>query len=255
MIRYLETHIVDHCNLKCASCLHFSCLVEKPYFKDLESFEREAKRISEVCGDTNDIMYNILGGEPLLHPEVHKFPKIVRKYMPGADIVITTNGTLLNKLTDEQIDEINEVNTLMSVSNYHIVDFEEVSKKFRRFSLMPREQMYSTCFDLHGKQDPVNSYVHCDQQHKDLQWGCAVLRDGKLYPCPPSAYMDVFMNYFHLDLPEFREQGIDIFRHSAEEIDKYLNEPTSACIYCKTTERYATMKDFEISKKDIREWL
>ena len=50
MLRYLETHITDHCNLKCASCLHFSCLVDKPYFKDLQSFELEAKRISEICG-------------------------------------------------------------------------------------------------------------------------------------------------------------------------------------------------------------
>ncbi len=255
MIRYLETHLTDQCNLKCASCLHFSCLVTKPYFKDLESFEREAKRISEVCGDTNDIMYNLLGGEPLLHPLVSEFPKIVRKYIPGADIVLTTNGILLNKLTDKQVKDLNDMNVLISVSNYGMIDFSEIGKRFKRFDLMERGKMYSTCFDLHGGQDINVSYANCDQQHKDKQWGCAVLRDGKLYPCPMSAYMDVFMEYYHLDLKEFREQGIDIFRHSEEEIDKYLNTPTSACRYCKTTERYKTFKDFSISNRDIKEWL
>ena len=28
MIEYLEHHIVDHCNLKCAGCSHFSCLAD-----------------------------------------------------------------------------------------------------------------------------------------------------------------------------------------------------------------------------------
>lgn len=254
MLRYLETHITDHCNLKCASCLHFSSLVEKPYFKDLQTFELEAKRISEICGDPT-IMYNILGGEPFLHPDVIEFPKIVRKYLPQAEILITNNGTLLHKLTDEQIQELNDTDVYICTSDYGVVDLSEVSKKFKHFYQMPRGQMYNTCFDLHGSQDPAFSYKNCDQQHKDEEWNCSVLRDGKLYPCPMSAYMDVFTNYFHLDLPEFKEQGIDIFRHTAEEIDKYLNEPTSACRYCKTTERYNTMKDFEISKRDIKEWI
>ena len=37
MINYIETHIVDHCNLKCKGCSHFSGLAQ-PYFKDLAKY-------------------------------------------------------------------------------------------------------------------------------------------------------------------------------------------------------------------------
>ena len=63
MIPYVETHIVDHCNLKCKGCSHFSGLAD-PYFKSLDEFETEVRRLA----DFGVAMFRILGGEPLLHP-------------------------------------------------------------------------------------------------------------------------------------------------------------------------------------------
>lgn len=42
MIGYIETHIVDHCNLKCRGCSHFSGLAD-PYYKSLDEYEKEMK--------------------------------------------------------------------------------------------------------------------------------------------------------------------------------------------------------------------
>ena len=36
MINYLEHHIVDHCNLKCAGCSHFSSIAPQWYEKLLD---------------------------------------------------------------------------------------------------------------------------------------------------------------------------------------------------------------------------
>lgn len=42
MIGYIETHIVDHCNLKCRGCSHFSGLAT-PYYKSLDDYEVEMR--------------------------------------------------------------------------------------------------------------------------------------------------------------------------------------------------------------------
>ena len=42
MIDYIETHLVDHCNLKCKGCSHFSGIAP-PFFKDFDEFYKEMK--------------------------------------------------------------------------------------------------------------------------------------------------------------------------------------------------------------------
>lgn len=39
-MNYIETHIVDHCNLKCRGCSHFSGLAE-PSFKSFLAYVAE----------------------------------------------------------------------------------------------------------------------------------------------------------------------------------------------------------------------
>ena len=57
-------------------------------------FERDCCRLAELTGgDVDEIQLS--GGEPLLHPEVEKFPYIVRKYFPKTKIIIITNATRL----------------------------------------------------------------------------------------------------------------------------------------------------------------
>ena len=65
-MKYIETHIVDHCNLNCRGCSHFSPLA-KPYFKSLDEYKREFERLAEI---TNHYIQQIriMGGEPFLHP-------------------------------------------------------------------------------------------------------------------------------------------------------------------------------------------
>ena len=47
MIKYIETHIVDHCNLKCRGCSHFSPLAG-PYFKDYNEYIKEITQLSKL---------------------------------------------------------------------------------------------------------------------------------------------------------------------------------------------------------------
>jgi ABC-2 type transport system ATP-binding protein len=74
-----EIHLTDKCNLNCAGCLHFSSLCDEADFLDISEYEKDLQRISQLTeGKIADI--RILGGEPLLHPEVNVFLELTRKY-------------------------------------------------------------------------------------------------------------------------------------------------------------------------------
>ena len=45
---YLETHVADTCNLKCRGCMHFSNIAIHPNYPDLQRFEQDFKRLSEL---------------------------------------------------------------------------------------------------------------------------------------------------------------------------------------------------------------
>ena len=95
MLRF-ETHIVEHCDLNCRMCTHFSPLAV-PRFAELSTFSRDLRRLRELFGD--DVAYiMLLGGEPLLHPELPDFLCTARTFFPNTDVILYTNGLKLPQM-------------------------------------------------------------------------------------------------------------------------------------------------------------
>ena len=69
-----EVHLVEHCNLNCAGCDNFSSLAN-PKFLSANEFESDLVRLKDLFGDNCQRIY-LMGGEPLLHPELVKFLEI-----------------------------------------------------------------------------------------------------------------------------------------------------------------------------------
>lgn len=70
---------------------------------------------------------------------------------------------MLNRLTDEQIDIINEAEAEVRMSVYpYDVDVTEVSKKLKYFSAIPIDTMYNLSMDLSGSQNPNETWESCD---------------------------------------------------------------------------------------------
>lgn len=59
-----EYHVVDHCNLNCKGCGHCANLFNAPSFGDIDVYERDLKRLSELFEGVG--LIRLLGGEPLL---------------------------------------------------------------------------------------------------------------------------------------------------------------------------------------------
>jgi hypothetical protein len=254
---HFETHLADHCNLDCWGCTHFSPLSEK-CFTELEIFTKDFKRLSELFGKKVGWI-SLMGGEPLLHPELEKFFPVARTALPSARIRIVTNGILLSKKEDSFWRECSAQNIEISVTVYPNMEkqFEAARGKGRSFDV----QVYSfnnleipkTSFhhplDLSGKQSPSLNFVKCPIAE------CITLRNGRLYPCSVRAYLYIFNKYFpEHALPESEKDSIDIYAaKSAAEILDFLSRPIPFCRFCHV-DKISDTASWRHSKKDIKEW-
>lgn len=250
--------ITEHCNLNCASCDHFSPL-SKPWFMDLEVFEKDLTRIAELFGDKVALV-DIEGGEPLLHKDVTKFIRSARKHFPTTTLKLLTNGLLFSQMSDEFWEACKECNIIIKVTKYPIdVDYKKMKElvlgKGITFEYANSESedktMIHQSLDLEGKQDKYESFHACYMGNGQ----CAELREGRLYQCNVVANLHIFNEYFGKNLEVGSKDYIDIYSDvSVDEIMEYLCNPIPACRYCKTKE-WEWGNKWQVSKKQIEEWV
>lgn len=250
MIHYIETHIVDHCNLKCRGCSHFSGLAE-PNFKDLNDFEVEMRQLSLITNKHINII-RIMGGEPLLHPEYMSFLEITRDFFPSAQIVLVSNGILLSRISDDNIQKMNQDRIQLCISDYGLKLNQEKLSKFITHYAHNKNYLYNISLDLKGAQDINTAFYNCDLVHG----GWYFFKDGRIYQCCIMANIDYFCDYFNKQIDiDLDDISINIFNHGLSEIEQFLKQPHQACRYCDTIKRKNTYQPFATSKGDIHEWI
>ena len=180
MIEYIETHLTHHCNLNCKGCTHYAPLAE-PWFKDIDEYIKEIAQLAQL---TNRYIPTIrlLGGEPLLHPQVLDFCYITRQAFPQSDIYLVTNGILLPQQTDEFFDTINKYNIAIYLSDYnlsnHIKQIMYTKLHPHLVCIGPREVMIKPALELASTKDSLQVFQECKNVFQE--W-CTNLRDGYIY--------------------------------------------------------------------------
>lgn len=257
-IEKIDIHITDHCNLNCRSCTHFSPLSEE-FYLDIDDFEKDIKRLSELTkGAVGQIF--LLGGEPLLHKELIDFFPVARHYFKDSELIIITNGILLNSQEDRFWKALRRYNIKIWTSRYGLnIDYSSIDKKAKDFGVFlgytsmnfdKENKKIWTKFplDLKGSQYWVEAFYHCAVKN------CVTLKKGKLYTCPTTAHIEHFNKYFKTNLELSPYDYIDIFKISAfDEILSFLYKPTPFCRFCKT--QNLENGYWAPSKKDINEWV
>ena len=250
MIEYLEHHIVDHCNLKCAGCSHFSSIADE-WFEDLEDFKKD---FNELSNKTNQQVktIRIMGGEPLLHPQVSLFLENARIYFPNSEIQLVTNGILINQKKEELVKICNENKIRVCVSNYGLkINLKELLRGFNLTRIDSKNLMYNICLDTTGEMNPEQAFSRCDLHI--CHW--YYFQNGRFYPCCISANIKYFNKKFEYNLDNEEElNSISIYKHTEEEILNFLNKPIPLCKYCNTTLRQHAHHSFYVSNGDIEEW-
>lgn len=236
MIPYIELHIVDHCNLNCVGCSHFSPLAE-PYYKDIDEYREEMKELSKFEIGT----IRIMGGEPLLHPKCLEFCEVTKEYFPRSNVVLVTNGILTHKLDKRKL---KEMGVGVCISDYHLPSVEKSTADV----VHNKATMYNICIDIQGKQEPQVAFAHCDLHRNHWYY----YQNKKIYPCCIAPNLHYFNDYFDLDM-EMADVGVSIDKTEKEIIDK-LNEPNVLCRYCNTIKRNSSSVDFRKTRREITEW-
>lgn len=254
---YFQIHITDHCNLKCRGCYHFSSLANESYLS-LEEFEKDIKRLSELFnGKAERIL--LLGGEPLLHPDVERFFYIARKYFPQGTLQLLTNGLLLLKMRSDFYNSARENNVEVWVTKYPVAfDYEKAEGYANSFGVdihyfnkEPVRTLGHQPLDINGGQNGRENFIYCYRANE-----CIDLKHGRMYPCIIPAEIKPFCDYFELDIPVVDEDSVDIYSVSTgmELLDK-LKKPIPFCRFCnRDSVKIFGEIPWERTSFDVKEW-
>jgi len=255
---FLETMITQVCNLSCKGCTNYSDLYHKGYVRWDEGKEQLQEWLTII--DIPD--FGIMGGEPLINPQVNDWLIGIRELMPNAQIRFTTNGLLLHKHKDI-IDLMHDLGnvvfkiTVHTPENTSLVDtiddifsnykWKEVTehgiKRWKTSNNLRFQINYPTQFlktfrgDYNNMtpfdSDPKESFSACIQQI------CPLLYNGKIYKCSTAGLLKdtlLFNGVTDTVWDRFIDNGISP-SDSKNSIDRFIGnfgKPSPLCRQCPT---------------------
>lgn len=221
-VRLLEFHVVDHCNLQCRGCSHFSPSAPK---RNVTARELEPELALAARGMTPDWVH-VLGGEPTLNPNLPGLLPLFRAHFPAAGVKLVSNGSRFGRVKERLLPVLAEQQIALTISRYPEIplDWDEIAHDCRAAGVALEIWDQSTFMDFldpTGTTDPVEARAHCAME------GCLNVRDGVLYPCPVAAWPDLAGGNLVLD------DGIPLTAGTAA-LAAILDTTrlTSMCRYC-----------------------
>lgn len=238
-VEAFELHVVEHCNLRCTACCNMS-----PYLAEHTlSVEAIAAMCNTMAAELDVDVFKIMGGEPLLHPQIAAVLRAVRASGISQTVRLFTNGLLLHTMTDEFWAALDE----LTISNYTSAPVKP--------DLLAAAQARARAFDVVLNVKPVTEFSEVMRGEREadpaqlqrtyeacwLRHRCLVVRRGKFYMCTRAAYADEFhRDLLHGAHPDDRAAALagDGVPLSTPELGEallaYLNrsQPLNSCHFC-----------------------
>jgi organic radical activating enzyme len=228
-----EINVVEHCNLSCRACSHLSPVLPKAY-TDPDVIARDLKSLARSY---HVRMLRLLGGEPLLHPDLLRVIGAARHSGIGDSIVVVTNGLLLPRMTDEFWASVDAVEvslypgrTLSDDARQRCEDRARRHNVAIRFRFCPEfQESYS---EVGTRDDDLVNRIFrtCNVAHR---WRCHNVIDGWFFRCPQAHYIP---RVLHENSSDAYVDGIQIEDDPAfsRKLLSYLEspEPPRACSNC-----------------------
>lgn len=142
---YAQLVVTDDCNLSCGYCTEFIPGAPPVPWETLKA------RIDQL--DALGVMvYDLLGGEPLLHPDLAEVIRYIKAKRPGGNmVVLITNGFLL---TPEKVAGLNDAGLdLMQISVDSIIPTASSHKALK--TVLPKLRMLAQEARFHVKVQSV----------------------------------------------------------------------------------------------------
>jgi len=255
--RWFEISAVEHCNLNCAMCSHFSPIAPKEFIS-LEQLAQDLKALYRLVGDNIDGL-KVLGGEPLLHPQIAEVIYICKKYFPSKQLLLFTNGLLLDKMPIHFFDACKKCSAKVIITPYS--PSIELSAKWilKLFNLGIKgdlscdgqREFHKIPLDSTGSQNiNWNWYEKCF-----LGGYCSLIQNGKIFPCTTVCKIAHLNSYFGTNYKVTSKDYFDLHNSELtyEDLKEFLKQPIPFCRYCNFN-NFSTGNTWRISKKELNEW-
>lgn len=205
----IDLPITTRCTLRCKHCANLI-----PQYKNASDFS-----LDNILDGLNKFLecidlvvrVNVLGGEPMMHPQLAEIIEALNSSPKVYHTVLTTNGTVIpdnSKLYEALQNPKNEVR----ISEYAQCKkkSQELEEKLRSnnvyYTIKNFGQNDFLWYDFGGFENRIKSPQCLEQQYKncDVEWHS--LLNGRLYPCPRAAHAtDIGL------LPDNKKNYIDFF--------------------------------------------
>ena len=185
---YLEIDIVIGCNLKCEQCSHLSPFRRGivPADDVLQWFRLWSEKILPKKLD-------ILGGEPLLHPELPRILRESKEIWPQTEIELVTNGFMFSKVSQDVFHALEETQISVIISDHSNSEsekekFAEAISKLRGYSIRHKIRKSNRKWIVQYDKTP-DGVPRMFSSNPRKAWDmclsktCISLANNKLYKC------------------------------------------------------------------------
>ena len=230
-----EINAVDHCNIACMDCNHASPFAGKA----IASPSAVLKDLSLLSRQYKSYALKIVGGEPLLHPDLLSLLRAVRESNICEYISLVTNGTLLMQMKDAIWAELDEVELSIypgtrPMLETHLPSVQQSAARHRvKLVISPYENFRITFSTIGTVDAELIGRIYRNCRLANL-WGCQSVHQGYFFKCPKCIYIPRI-----LDGPvryDYRKDGLKITdsHDFLRQLSEYLcsQEPLLACRYC-----------------------
>lgn len=255
---FVETMITQVCNLSCTGCTNYSDLQHEGYV----TWKQGKLEIERWLERVDILDFGILGGEPLINPEVSEWIYGLRELMPDAQIRFTTNGILLKK-SWHVVEQLAEIGNCVFKITLHKENFgvrESVQKIVDSYGWRPVKEhginryVTDNNFRFHFKEPAIfwktfKGPYHDMKPHHSVpseafricsQQTCPLLYKGRIYKCSTAGLLaDTLARFGNPNIEEWKgyiDQGISP-DCSDEELTRFLDnfgKPNKICGQCPT---------------------
>lgn len=250
-LKYLEICINDFCNMNCKGCSHFANLAPKE-FEDFEQMKSDIMRLRQIFSHIDKI--RIMGGEPLLNPDLAKYIIMIKQNFPYTDLRIVTNGILLKRVSKDLLKCIRENDVMIDISVYPplINKMDSIIKKLK-------EENIKVFIENIGKFKPILLNRKRLYPYKELRdCNCVNLRKGYLASCP-LVFTIQYLNNNYNNKYNYSINKINIYESdiTAKDVKKQLKEPFELCNYCAHYRDDLNFFEWEQKKKgyELEDWI
>lgn len=227
----MEIHAADHCNLNCKNCSMFCGLVEQAIFPDFTETETGIRILKKYFHHIKK--FRIIGGEPLLNKELHRYLDLIRDIYPYTDIRLISNGLLVHKMPDILIRTLRKNDVTFIVTQYpaladqmdgihHFLNEHEI-----RHEITDPVWEFQKIYDASGCQNGEQNFKTCHWKKT-----CATMYGTSIAGCFVPFVIPCLSRAFHLDIPVTGMINLNETGLTAKKIREKMDRPHALCRYC-----------------------